>query len=444
MRRILVIGGLVLVLLGAVDFFVQRWDFTVDQPPVDFELNWVAAHRLVHRQPVYDRAASRADGFRLIGPGIIPDFSHDATYASFIGTPATALLYVPYTPFDHDLAAALYRWTQALLMVVAIAITGFAVPRRSRLPVWLIGLAAFFWLYPVQESIGLGQVDGFIMVALAVAYWATVRDRWRLVGAALGIATLLKISPGLLIVYLVVRGRRKVVLPAIASAAILLGAAVAVGRPGDVVTWTTDVLPKLSRGGLLINNQSFPAWMARLWGHNLDWLDLNAGLGVWRPLAPVIALGGIAVLWWMRRGEPLVVLEPATLVFFALLAGPISWDHYPTWIILTLMLMADPVWWEGRRRGEIAALGVLLAGGTVLMHKLTLYARPDVIAADWTRRVESGSKTVGLGAYLAVALWLLWRPPAPSAGRAAERSGGGGATPTLADDGGAQGLHTHG
>lgn len=436
MRRIFVIGGLVLVLLGAVDFFVQRWDFTVDQPPVDFELNWVAAHRLVHREPVYDRAASRADGFRLIGPGIIPDFSHDATYASFIGTPATALLYVPYTAFDHDVAAALYRWTQALLMVVAIAITGFAVPRRSRLPVWLAGLAAFFWFYPVQESIGLGQVDGFIMVALAIAYWATVRERWRVVGAALGIAALLKISPGLLIVYLVLRGARKVVLPAVISAAALLGAAVAVGRPGDVVTWVTDVLPKLSRGGLLVNNQAFPAWMARLWGNNLDWLDLNAGLGIWRPLAPIIALGGIALLWWMRRGRPLVVLEPATLVFFALLAGPISWDHYPTWIILTLMLMADLTWWEGRRRPEIAALGVVLAGATVLMHKLTLYARPDVVVGDWTRRVESGSKTVGLLAYLAVALWLLGRPPTRSEAPDPAR--------TLGLDGGAEGLHTHG
>ena len=436
MRRIFVIGGLVLVLLGAVDFFVQRWDFTVDQPPVDFELNWVAANRLVHREPVYDRAASRADGFRLIGPDIIPDFSHDATYASFIGTPATALFYVPFTPFDHDTAAALYRWTQALLMVVAIAITGFAVPKRSRLPVWLAGLAAFFWFYPVQESLGLGQVDGFIMVSLAIAYWATVRDRWRVVGAALGVATLLKISPGLLVVYLVVRGRRKVVLPAVASAAVLLGAAVAVGRPGDVVTWTTDVLPKLSRGGLLINNQSFPAWMARLWGHDLDWLDLNAGLGIWRPLAPIIAIGGIALLWWLRRGRPLDVLEPATLVFFALLAGPISWDHYPTWIILTLMLMADPDRWEGRRRAEVAVLGVVVAGSTVLMHKLTLYARPDVVASDWTRRVESGSKTVALGGYLLVALWLLWRPSVGSGAPDPAR--------TLGADGGAEGLHTHG
>jgi len=436
MRRIFVIGGLVLVLLGAADFFGRRWDFTTSQPPVDFELNWVAAHRLVHRQPVYDRPASRADGFRLVGPDIIPDFSLHGTYASFIGTPATALLYAPYTLFDHDVAAALYRWTQALLMVVAIAITGFALPRRSRLPAWLAGSAAFFWFYPVQESLGLGQVDGFIMVALAIAYWATVRERWRVVGAAIGFAALLKISPGLLLVYLVLRGRRRVVLPAVVTAAVLLAAAAAVGRPGDLVTWITKVAPKLSRGGLLVNNQALPAWMARLFGHDLSWMSLSAGLGAWRILAPLVAVGGLALVWCLRRGRELVVLELGVLVFVALLAGPISWDHYPTWGILTLMLMADSTWWEGRRRVELVAIGVILASATAFMHKLTLYPQPDVILGDWTRRIESGSKTVGLLAYLGVALWLLARP--------VPRTGATEPGPRLAGDGlRTEGVHPH-
>src|SRR5215471_274074 len=102
MRRGLLIAASGLVLLGAIGLFVNRWNFMVDQPPVDYQLNWVAAHRLVHREPVYDRAASRSDGFRLIGDSIIPEFSSGVTYASFIGTPATALLYAPFVPLGPD------------------------------------------------------------------------------------------------------------------------------------------------------------------------------------------------------------------------------------------------------------------------------------------------------------------------------------------------------
>jgi hypothetical protein len=249
------------------------------------------------------------------------------------------------------------------------------------------------------------------MVALAIAIWASVRDQWRVVGAALGIATLLKISPGLLLVYLVLRGRRAVILPAIISAAGLLAVATIVGRPGDTVKWVTDVLPEVSKGGLLVNNQSIPAWVARLFGSNLNWLSLDTDLGAWRFLAFLVMAAGLAAVFLVRRRRPLVPLELGAVILVALLAGPVTWDHYPTWAVLTLVLMADLRWWEGRRRGEVAALLVVLAGGLALMWKKTLYPTADVIRSDWTRHLESGTKTVGMLAFLAVALWLLARPP---------------------------------
>src|SRR5262249_52674636 len=90
--------------------------------------------------------------------------------------------------------------------------------------------------------------------------------------------------------------------------------------------------------------------------------------------------------------------------------GPVSWDHYPTWAILTLILVADLDWWERRRAAEVAVLGVVFVGATGLMRKWTLYPTAEVVRSDWTRRVESGSKTIGMLGYLAIVLWLLARP----------------------------------
>jgi hypothetical protein len=407
-RRLFVLLGALFVLTGAANFARYSWELVRDAPPVDFELNWVAAHRLVHREPVYDRAASKHDGIDLIGQEF--EFSNGGTYASYIGSPATALLYAPFVPFDHDPAVDLYRASQIVLMLAAIVITVYALPRRSRLPGLLVGVGLFLWIYPVAESISLGQVDGFIMFALAVAIWASVRDRWRLVGAALGVAALLKISPGLLIVYLVLRGRRTVIVPAIVSAGALLGIATVVGRPGDTWKWATDILPEVSKGGLLVNNQSIPAWVARLFGHNLNWLSLDTDLGAWRFLAFLVMVVGIAAVCLARHGKPYVPLELGAVILVALLAGPVTWDHYPTWAILTLILVADLEWWEHRRVAETAVLGVVFVGATGLMRKWTLYPTPEVVASDWTRRVESGSKTIAMLGYLAIVLWVLARP----------------------------------
>ena len=100
------------------------------------------------------------------------------------------------------------------------------------------------------------------------------------------------------------RGRRTVILPAIVSAGALLGIATVVGRPGDTWTWATDVLPEVSKGGLLINNQSIPAWVARLFGHNLNWLSLDTDLGAWRFIAFVVMVVGVAAVFLVRRGKP--------------------------------------------------------------------------------------------------------------------------------------------
>jgi alpha-1,2-mannosyltransferase len=437
-RRLALAVGVVLVLTGVVNTIAWHWDLATTQPPVDFELNWVGAHRLLDREPLYDRAESKQDGLDLVGPEF--EFSNTGTYASYIGSPATALFYVPYVPFSHDVGAALFRVTDAVLMLVAIAIACLAVDRRSRAAALLVGWGLYLWSYPVAESIGLGQVDGFLMVALAVAIWASSRDRWRIVGAALGIAALLKISPALLIFYLVLRGRRAVVFPAVVSSSAVLSVALLVGRPADVVTWVTDVLPDVARGGLLVNNQSLPAWLARLFGTDRDWLSVATGLGAWRVVGWGVTVVGVACVFLLCRRRPFVVLELGAVVLVALLAGPVTWDHYPTWALLSIVLMADLRWWEYRRGIELAGLIGLATIGSLAMRKWTQYPTPDIVAADWTRRVESGSKTVGVMAYLAVAIWLLARPPSADRSGVDRRLDRDERAPRTT---GAEGLHPH-
>ncbi len=441
-RTLILVVGLVLIVTGAVMSVTSFWDLGTDQEPVDFELNWVAAHRLVDREPLYDRVASSQEGIERVGPKVV--FADDGTFSSFIGSPATALAMVPFVPFSLDTAVGLFRGTQALLMAVAIIIVGFALPRRSRVPAWLVGFGVALWSFPVWESMGLGQIDGYVMVALAVAIWASTRDRWRLVGVALGIAALLKISPALLIVYLVLRGRRQVLLPAVASAVGLLAAAAAVGRPADVVTWATDVAPDVSKGAFLFTNQSIPAWCARLFGSTTNWQSLDAGIGAWRLLAWVVAGAGIAAVFFLCRRRSFVPLELGAVLLVALLAGPISWEHYPTWALLSVVLLADVAWWERRPWREIVPLGVVTGFGILMMRAWTPYPTSIEFVPATLDRITSGYKTMGMLAFLAVALWLLARPCASSLDPVPGEEDEVGRRRLPADEHATEGVHPHG
>jgi hypothetical protein len=175
-------------------------------------------------------------------------------------------------------------------------------------------------------------------------------------------------------------------------------------------------------------------------GSNVHWLSLDADLGAWRFLSFLVMIAGVAAVYVVRRHRELVPLELGAVILVALLAGPITWDHYPTWAVLTLVLLTDLRWWEGRRVGEVVALGAVVAGGLGLMWKHTLYPTAEVVQSDWTRRVESGTKTVGMLAFFGVAWWLLARPIEGVATEGVANEGGSDTSArTLSAD--AEGVH---
>ena len=63
------------------------------------------------------------------------------------------------------------------------------------------------YLFPMQDEMRFGQVDA-VLAALAVADCAAVKPRWPR-GALVGLATAVKLVPGVFIVYLWVSGRRR-------------------------------------------------------------------------------------------------------------------------------------------------------------------------------------------------------------------------------------------
>ena len=327
MRRAFVVIGALMVVAGLANVVVFDWASQATAgKPYDFDLNWIAAQRLVDGRPLYDREASHAEGLRLVGPEM-SDTNH-GPFSSFIGLPSTALLYAPFTPFDAGTAADLYRLVDLLAMLVAIIVTLLALPPPSRLPAGLIVLGAFLLSTPVNKSIWLGQVDGFLMLGLAVAFLGVARERWGLVGMGIAVAALLKLSPVILLVYLALRGRWRALWWAIGTVFVVLGAAAIVGRPGDLGDWSRTVADSVSQGARITDNQSLPAALARLFTGSDD-LIAQAPLGAWRFVSSAVVVTALLGLWWLRRGQRIEPLELGVLVLVALLAGPVRVGPLP-------------------------------------------------------------------------------------------------------------------
>jgi alpha-1,2-mannosyltransferase len=323
----------------------------------------------------------------------------------FVGSPPVALEHVPFLPFGHDAALATFRVLAFVTMVGAVALTARAVQPGSRLPCALIGVGALLVSFPMAKTVALGQANGFVMLSLAAGVWACSREKWSIAGVGFGVATVLKVSPGLLVVYLLIRGRRRATAWAAATVAVLFAVSAAIGRPADTIVWITDVSPRLSRSVLTSLNQSIVGAAGRLTTH----LGFHSSSppGHRYLLGYALAIGCVAGLWHSRRGRPLDVLELGILVLVALLAGPLTWDHYVTWAFVPLVLIVDPMRWRGRDRIRVCALASAVAVSVLLLMQDVPVPNQATVQGDWWLRITSDRYTVSVALLLVVAVVLL-------------------------------------
>ncbi len=176
------------------------------------------------------------------------------------GQPLYSVLTQPpqLLPFTYPPAAAIFAvplalmsWPAAQLVWVAFVyvplavIVGYAFrPLLHRAgPLRPVAFAAIFcacaYLFPMQDEMRFGQADA-VLAAMFVADCAAVRPRWPR-GALIGLATAIKLVPGMFIIYLLVSGRHNAARTAV-LAAVAWTAGAFLLLPRDSVTYWTSAI----------------------------------------------------------------------------------------------------------------------------------------------------------------------------------------------------------
>lgn len=182
-----------------------------------------------------------------------------------------------------------------------------------------LAAAAAVCVEPARITLGLGQVN---LLVLALVLGVDARGtRWAGVGA--GVATAVKITPGLLIVAQAVRGDVRALLRAVLAFGVATGLA-AVVAPAATWTYFTSLLWDPTRPGDLesLPNQSLRGLVAR---HLPD-----QAASVWLFTA-LLVLGLGAWVVRRQRSDPFFALTAAAMT--GLLVSPISWSHHWVWVL---------------------------------------------------------------------------------------------------------------
>jgi len=292
------------------------------------------------------------------------------------GQPLYTMLTQPpqLLPFTYPPAAALFAvplalmpWPAAQLVWVPFVYGPLAVVTwyafapllgragRMRPAAFAVIFAACAYLFPLRDEMRFGQVD-LALLALAVADCAASRPRWPR-GALVGLATAIKLVPGVFVVYLWLSGRRRAALTALTvAAAVTLVAWLLL--PDDSVTYWTSAIFDPGRLGSNsgTSNQSLRGLLLRVF--------LPGGLpgAVWAAVAAVVVVGGFALVRRLAR-ESREMEAIAVTALIGVLASPVSWIHHYVVVVVAIgAILAD---------GRVPHR-VILAAGTAAYFALTI------------------------------------------------------------------------
>lgn len=337
-----------------------------------------------------------------------------------------------YPPFAAILALPLGLWPRGLVQFLWLVLTVaglLALLHRLRLRGWHIAFAAIVALFlagPLRSTIGLGQISILLMVmclldmapgrGLLIDWLDRVsggrlagRERLLPAGVLIGIATAIKLTPGLFIPLLWFSGRRR----AAVVASITTVAATALGfivSPRQSVQYWTQV----ALGGL----EFFPD--PRGWMHNQSWVSAwQRFVGLDPTLTHIgILIGGvftliglIGAIRWVRRGH--VLLGASLCGLAALFALPVAWNHYFVWALPLGVALLRP----GVPR-SLRVVGLLATTWLVTEPFWTVeYAGPDPL--DFVRWGLAEKLIAGAGAVLTMATAVIALTCRPESSEAA-------------------------
>ena len=358
-----------------------------------------------HQSGAFGDLLGRASNFHFLKTtgNIYTHFDFEA----FTYPPAGILMLCPIVLVPAKLLAI--TWTVAVLAALCLTLT-FAVrhvTRQGDANALLIG-AALTAISPlvfpaVYDAVFWGQIVTFLTLAV-VADFLVVRGS--LQGVLVGLATALKVYPGIFIILWLVRREFRQAFTALATVVVTTAAATVLWYPSSF-SFLKDKLVGNQELGHLSNgfeaqaSSSIPALFLRppyYFGH----FSMGGSLGV----AAIVALIGlIAVVGVSRQRHDLTAVVIGLVI--SVICSPVAWNHYFAFLPLLVFVPWELGWRSATARTAVVAAIV----NVVPWHRWKLAGANQVLLSHhqlYLSYVAQNATLVSLLALVLVAAYEFW------------------------------------
>ena len=346
----------------------------------DFVQDYIAANSLRRGGSLYGEDIKKLEN-EMLGFNGPPNFH----------PPFNALLFLPFSFLSYQTAYVILGVISLilLLMINQLVVRGLELNKE-----WCLNLTCFTlcW-YPFICCLGNGQ-SSMIIAACLIGGWFCLRlKKEYIAGFLFAIATLMKLFPGLVLVYLLIMKNWRAFFATVFFIVIGFGLTAFIVGFDDIKIYAIIMVARDIddyRGYVL--NHSIGGIVSRLFGKQMGWFEPLVELPHIASLLIILLSIGILVYTILKLREMAAKKELSDYAFgltlvTMLLLSPITWSHiFPVLILPMGLLLREYIEDSSPARLRLLLLilfcvslpDVLIVGGLVSIHyplKMPLYGR---------------------------------------------------------------------
>jgi hypothetical protein len=323
---------------------------------IDFKAYYIAADMLRQGKDFYD-VEQQIQEVQARGLPLNESF--------YIYPPLLAILFVPLTVLPMNAAAQVWFFLNVALYGASLFVLwkALGLGRWSKnLPLlWTLA----FLFPPALYTIYKGQVNILLLLLLALTYWLHTKGSQRLAGAALGVATMVKVVPVLLLPYFAWRRQYTLCLATVVTISFIGVLGLMVIGIDPHLTYVSSVLPSLAQPRPNPSNQSLGGFFSLLLIDNSYSDNLAHDETLWKAAvltsSALLVIAVVLAMWHGRSSAISADLEFSLIVSTAPLLANIAWVD-----LLVLLIFPYEVLYKRALQGNMSVRWILLTILSVL------------------------------------------------------------------------------
>ncbi|HSW96490.1 MAG TPA: glycosyltransferase family 87 protein [Candidatus Saccharimonadales bacterium] len=273
-------------------------------------------------------------GARTVLHGGNPYLGGKNFFGSFLYPPFALLVFLPFTFISFFIAEKVFVVLSLLCLFLAIILLFklFKISVLSTVSLFLLTLV--FNFFPEKFTLGMGQINNVVLLLMSLFVYFYIKKREYLAGIVLALAIMLKLSPVILIFFLLIDKRWKLLIATCVALAIMILSIAIFINPANNIYFLKTALPELLaswKGDYY--NQALSGFLQRAVPNIFIRQFSRIFLGI------LLLLTSLFSIWkYHSKNDNSRLLSLSILMTISLIINSFSWQHHFVWLLIPYLI----------------------------------------------------------------------------------------------------------